>query len=154
MVHGYGVKRQFQQYSFISWRSFYWWRKPQYPEETAVPRENRSTRRKPQYPEETAVPGGNRSTRRKPQYPEETGVPGGNRSTRRKPQYPEETAVPGGNHRPAVSDWQTLSHNFVSSTPRLSGARTHSFSGDRHRLHRFNGSANDYISNHTYCDLY
>ena len=26
--------------------------------------------------------------------------------------------VPGENHRPAASDWQTLSHNVVSSTPR------------------------------------
>ena len=25
------------------------------------------------------------------------------------------------NHRPAVSHWQTLSHNIVSSTPRLRG---------------------------------
>ena len=50
---------------------------------------------------------------------EETAVPGGNRSTQRKPQYPEKTRVPRENHRPAVSDWQTLSHNFVSSTPRL-----------------------------------
>ena len=30
-----------------------------------------------------------------------------------------------GNHRPAASYWQTLSHNVVSSTPRLSGIRTH-----------------------------
>ena len=36
----------------------------------------------------------------------------------------------GENHR------QTLSHNFVSSAPRLSGIRTHNISGDRHRLHR------------------
>jgi hypothetical protein len=27
---------------------------------------------------------------------------------------------------------KTLSHNDVSSTPRLSGVRTHNFSGDRH----------------------
>jgi len=30
----------------------------------------------------------------------------------------EETGVPGENHRPAASHWQTLSHIFVSSTPR------------------------------------
>ena len=43
----------------------------------------------------------------------------------------EETGVPGENHRPA-SVWQTLSHNFASSTPRLSGFRTHNVCGDRH----------------------
>jgi hypothetical protein len=48
----------------------------------------------------------------------------------------EETVVSGENHRPAASHWQTLSHNFASNTPRLSGIRTHSVSGDRHRLHR------------------
>jgi hypothetical protein len=41
----------------------------------------------------------------------------------------EETAVPGENHRPATSHWQTLSHNFVLSTPRLSGIGTHSMDG-------------------------
>jgi hypothetical protein len=44
----------------------------------------------------------------------------------------EETRVPGENHRPAASHCQTLSHNVVSSTPRLSGIRTHNVSGDRH----------------------
>jgi hypothetical protein len=39
-----------------------------------------------------------------------------------------ETGVPGENHRPAVSHWQTLSHNVISSTPRLSGIRTHNVS--------------------------
>ena len=42
----------------------------------------------------------------------------------------EETGVPGENHRPATNQWQTLSHNTISSTPRLSGIRTHSVSGD------------------------
>ena len=37
----------------------------------------------------------------------------------------EKTRVPWENHRPAVSHWQTLSHNVVSSTPRLRGIRTH-----------------------------
>ena len=32
----------------------------------------------------------------------------------------EEIGIPGENHRPAASHWQTLSHNVVSSTPRLS----------------------------------
>ena len=32
----------------------------------------------------------------------------------------EDTGVPGENHRPATSHWQTLSHNVVSSTPRMS----------------------------------
>ena len=35
------------------------------------------------------------------------------------------TGVPGENQRPAASHWQTLSHNVVSSTPRLSGIWTH-----------------------------
>ena len=37
----------------------------------------------------------------------------------------EETGVPWENHRPVASHWQTLSHNVVSSKPRLSGVRTH-----------------------------
>jgi hypothetical protein len=43
----------------------------------------------------------------------------------------EETGVPWENHWPAASHWQTLSHNFVSSTPCLSGIQTH-ISGDSH----------------------
>jgi hypothetical protein len=31
----------------------------------------------------------------------------------------------GENHRSGTSHWQTLSHNVVSSTPCLSGIRTH-----------------------------
>jgi hypothetical protein len=42
------------------------------------------------------------------------------------------TGVPGENHRPIASHWQTLSHNVVSSTPRLSVIRTHNISGDWH----------------------
>jgi hypothetical protein len=30
----------------------------------------------------------------------------------------EETGIPGENYRPVVNQEQTLSHNFVSSTPR------------------------------------
>jgi hypothetical protein len=43
----------------------------------------------------------------------------------------EETVVPRKTHRPATSHKQTLSHNIVSSTPRLSGIRIHNISGDR-----------------------
>ena len=46
----------------------------------------------------------------------------------------DETRVPGENHRPAASHWQTLSHNVVSSTPCLSGIRTHNVSDDKHWL--------------------
>ena len=40
----------------------------------------------------------------------------------------------GENHRPAASHLQTLSHIYkvVSSTPCLSGVRTHNVSGNRH----------------------
>jgi hypothetical protein len=40
----------------------------------------------------------------------------------------EETGVPGENQRPTGYNWQTLPHNVVSSTPRLSGDRTHNSS--------------------------
>ena len=43
----------------------------------------------------------------------------------------EETGEPGENQRLAANNWQSLSHNVVSSTPRLSGVRTHNVSGDR-----------------------
>ena len=44
--------------------------------------------------------------------------------------------VPGENHRLVASNWQTLSHNIVSSTPSLRRVQTHNVSGDRHWLHR------------------
>ena len=41
--------------------------------------------------------------------------------------------IPGEReHWPAASHWQTLSHNVVSSTPRLFQIRTQNVSGDRH----------------------
>ena len=43
----------------------------------------------------------------------------------------EETRAPGENH------WKSLSHNVVSSTPHLSGIRTHNVSDDRRWLHRY-----------------
>ena len=42
----------------------------------------------------------------------------------------------GDNHRPAASHWQTLSHNVVWSTYRLSRILSLNVSGDRHGLHR------------------
>ena len=48
-----------------------------------------------------------------------------------------ETGVPGENHWPAASHWQTLSHDVVSSTPCMSGVRSHvSGDTDRHWLHK------------------
>ena len=46
----------------------------------------------------------------------------------------EEIGLTGENHRPvaSVSHCQALSHNVVSSTPRLSEIRTYNFNGDRH----------------------
>ena len=44
----------------------------------------------------------------------------------------EESGVPREKHRPAASPWIILSHNVVSSTPRLDGIQTHNLSGDRH----------------------
>jgi hypothetical protein len=35
----------------------------------------------------------------------------------------EETGLPGESHRPPANHWQTVSHNVVSSTPRLSGIK-------------------------------
>jgi hypothetical protein len=44
--------------------------------------------------------------------------------------FVEETGVPEENHQPVASHGQTLSHNVVSSTPRLCGFRTHNVSDD------------------------
>ena len=38
----------------------------------------------------------------------------------------------GENHRPVANDWQTLSHNVVSSTLAMSGTRTHNLSDEMH----------------------
>ena len=44
----------------------------------------------------------------------------------------EETGVHRENHRLVASQEQTLSHNVVSSTPRLCWIQTHNVNGDRH----------------------
>jgi hypothetical protein len=44
----------------------------------------------------------------------------------------EETGVPRENHGSVTSHREMLSHNVVSSTPRLRGIQTHNFSGDMH----------------------
>ena len=46
----------------------------------------------------------------------------------------DETGVHRENHLSGASHWLTLSHNVVSSTPRLSGTWTHNVSGYKHRL--------------------
>jgi hypothetical protein len=48
----------------------------------------------------------------------------------------DETGVTGENHRTVASHWQTLSHNVLSSTPRLIWIRTYNVSGNRYWLHR------------------
>jgi hypothetical protein len=44
----------------------------------------------------------------------------------------EETGVPRENHRPVACHLQTLSHNFVSSTPRHERDSNSQLSGARH----------------------
>ena len=56
----------------------------------------------------------------------------------------EETRVPGENQWPVASHWQTLSHNVVSSTPRLSRIRTYNLSSDRSWLHRTSSCKSNY----------
>ena len=46
----------------------------------------------------------------------------------------ENTEVLGKNHQPVASHWQTLSHNVVLSSPRLSGVQTHNVSGVQSNL--------------------
>ena len=47
-----------------------------------------------------------------------------------------QSAIPEENHRLATSLCQSLSHNVVSSTPRMSGIPTHNVCCDSHWLHR------------------
>jgi hypothetical protein len=44
----------------------------------------------------------------------------------------EVIGLPGKTHRTVASQLQTLSHNVVSSTSRLSGIGTHNVGDDRH----------------------
>jgi len=48
----------------------------------------------------------------------------------------EVSFIGGENHRPAVSHWQTLSHNVVSSTPRHEQDSNAQLCGERNWLHR------------------
>ena len=41
------------------------------------------------------------------------------------------------NHRPDATHWQTLSHNVVSSTPRMGGNRTRNVRGGEHWFHSY-----------------
>jgi hypothetical protein len=41
------------------------------------------------------------------------------------------------NHRPDATHWQTLSHNVVSSTPRMGGNRTRNVRGGGHWFHSY-----------------
>ena len=56
----------------------------------------------------------------------------------------EETGVPRENHRPVANNWQTWSHNVVSSTPPLSGIRIQNFIGDRLWLHIIGNCKSNY----------
>ena len=47
----------------------------------------------------------------------------------------ENRSTPRENHWPVVSHGQALLHNVISSTPHLSGIRTHNVSGHKHSLH-------------------
>jgi hypothetical protein len=60
----------------------------------------------------------------------------------------EETRVLRENlfDRPAESHCQALSHNVVSSTPRMSGIQTHNFGGDRYGLLQYD---HDHDHDHT-----
>ena len=44
----------------------------------------------------------------------------------------EETGIPGENHQPAQVPYKLYHIMLISSTPRLSGTRSHNVSGDRH----------------------
>ena len=52
----------------------------------------------------------------------------------------EETGVPGENHRPVANNWQTLSHNVVSSTPRQRDKELYPWSYKQIVDHNVNGS--------------
>jgi hypothetical protein len=55
----------------------------------------------------------------------------------------------GENHRPVPSHCQTLSHNVVSSTPRMIVIRTHNVNCDKHLLHRYISTQLPYNYNET-----
>ena len=50
----------------------------------------------------------------------------------------ELSGVPRESHQPVTSQWQTLSHNVVSSSSHYEqgGVWTHNLNGDRHWLYR------------------
>jgi hypothetical protein len=55
----------------------------------------------------------------------------------------------GENRLLVTSYWQTLSHNVVSSIPRLSGIRTHNVSGDEVRFWSDNNDGHFVLDQHT-----
>ena len=60
----------------------------------------------------------------------------------------EETGVPRENHQPVTSHSQTLSHNVVSSTHRLSGIRNHKIYATEYAsplIYSFKSCVNVYI---------
>ena len=58
----------------------------------------------------------------------------------------EKNRVSGENHRPAASHWQTVSHNVVSSTPRLRGTTFVAICTDLCHFKSYHGGAHTKVT--------